>query len=124
MRTLVIDDARVMRMILSGLLQELGFEPFVAEDGRDALNVLAEVGMVDLMLVDWNMPNMNGLEFVKEVRKDATYADAKIMMVTTESEMENVIQALEAGADEYVMKPFSKEAISEKLALLGLVATS
>lgn len=122
MRALVIDDAKVVRQILSDMVKKCGFEPFDAEDGEDALKVLENIGAVDLMLVDWNMPNMNGLEFVKEVRKNDAHAAAKIMMVTTESEMENVIQALEAGADEYVMKPFTKEAISEKLALLGLIS--
>jgi len=121
MRALVVDDAKVVRRILSGIVKELDFEPFDAEDGIDALNVLKEVGQFDLLLVDWNMPNMNGLEFLKEVRKDPAYASTKIMMVTTESEMENVVQALEAGADEYVMKPFTKEAIAEKLMLLGLI---
>lgn len=123
MRALVIDDSGVVRKILSGIIKEAGFEPFDAEDGEDGLSVLDAIGTVDLMLVDWNMPNMNGLEFVKEVRKKASHTRAKIMMVTIESEMDNVIQALEAGADEYVMKPFTKEAISEKLALLGLVSS-
>ena len=121
MRALVIDDGKVVRRILSKLVEEYGFETFDAEDGADALKVLENIGTVDLMLVDWNMPNMNGLEFVKEVRKNDAHAAAKIMMVTTESEMDNVIQALEAGADEYVMKPFTKESINEKLALLGLI---
>ena len=121
MRALVVDDAKVVRHILSELVKGYGFETFDAEDGADALKVLENIGTVDLMLVDWNMPNMNGLEFVKEVRKNDAHAAAKIMMVTTESEMDNVIQALEAGADEYVMKPFTKESINEKLALLGLI---
>jgi two-component system chemotaxis response regulator CheY len=122
MRALVVDDARIIRKILSEMVKEFGFETFDAEDGEDALNVLNSAGAVDLMLVDWNMPNMNGLEFVKEVRKNDEYATAKIMMVTIESEMDTVVQALEAGADEYVMKPFTKETISEKMALLGLIS--
>lgn len=121
MRALVVDDAKVVRRILAKLVKEYGFETFDAEDGADALKVLENIGTVDLMLVDWNMPNMNGLEFVKAVRKNDAHAAAKIMMVTTESEMDNVIQALEAGADEYVMKPFTKESINEKLALMGLI---
>jgi len=121
MRALVVDDARVMRKLLSDVAHELGFDPVNAEDGVDALKVLGDVGTVDLMLVDWYMPNMNGLEFVKEVRKNDAHANTKIMMVTTESEMDNIIQALEAGANEYVMKPFTKDAIREKLALLGLI---
>jgi two-component system, chemotaxis family, chemotaxis protein CheY len=121
MRALVVDDARVMRKLMTGVAQELGFDPVDAEDGVDALKVLGEVGTVDLMMVDWNMPNMNGLEFVKEVRKDAAHANTKILMVSSEIEMDNIVQALDAGANEYLMKPFTKDTIREKLALLGLV---
>jgi two-component system chemotaxis response regulator CheY len=79
-----------------------------------------ETGPVDLALVDWNMPEMNGYEFVCTVRKDDQYKDMRLMMVTTETEMAQVVKALEAGADEYVMKPFTKEMIVEKLAIMGL----
>ena len=75
---------------------------------------------LDLALVDWNMPEMNGYEFVCEVRKDNQYKDMKLMMVTTETEMAQVIKALEAGANEYVMKPFTKDMIVEKLTIMGL----
>ena len=86
----------------------------------EALERLKESGPVDLALVDWNMPEMNGFEFVCEVRKDDQYKDMKLMMVTTETEMAQVIKALEAGANEYVMKPFTKDMIVEKLTLMGL----
>ena len=120
MKALVIDDSRAMRTILKGILTGLGFEVFQAEDGLDALEKLAEVGSLDLALVDWNMPAMNGFEFVQAVRKLTEYDALKLMMVTTETEMEQVVQALEAGADEYVMKPFTREVILEKLQMLGI----
>ena len=120
MRALVIDDSRAIRMILGQILKALKFEVFNAGHGLEALEKLKETGPVDLALVDWNMPEMNGYEFVCEVRKDDQYKDMRLMMVTTETEMSQVIKALEAGANEYVMKPFTKEMIVEKLTIMGL----
>ncbi|MGH8021512.1 MAG: response regulator [Opitutaceae bacterium] len=120
MRALVIDDSRTMRMIVGKILTEIGFETVEAGDGQEALNKLAETGPLDLAMVDWNMPEMNGFEFVKAVRAEPAYDNMKLMMVTTESEIEQVAQALEAGANEYAMKPFTKEVILEKLSLIGI----
>ncbi|MBC8282717.1 MAG: response regulator [Nitrospinae bacterium] len=120
MRALVIDDSRAIRMILGQILKALKFEVFNAGHGLEALEKLKETGPVELALVDWNMPEMNGYEFVCEVRKDDKYQDMRLMMVTTETEMSQVIKALEAGANEYVMKPFTKEMIVEKLTIMGL----
>lgn len=120
MRALVIDDSKAIRLILGQILKEIGFEVCSASHGIEALERLKEVGKVDLALVDWNMPEMNGFEFVCAVRKDEKYNDMRLMMVTTETEMSQVIKALEAGANEYVMKPFTKEVIREKITLLGI----
>lgn len=120
MRALVIDDSRAIRLILGQILKALKFDIIEAGHGLEALEKLKESGPVDLALVDWNMPEMNGYEFVCEVRKDDQYKDMKLMMVTTETEMANVIKALEAGANEYVMKPFTKDMIVEKLTLMGI----
>ena len=76
---------------------------------------------LQLVLVDWNMPEMNGLEFVQQVRSEKDYEDVKLMMVTTETQIEQMARAISAGADEYVMKPFTEEVISDKLRLLGIV---
>lgn len=122
MRALVIDDSKAIRLILGKMLKEMGFEIFEAGNGRQAVERLKEVGKVEIALVDWNMPEMNGYEFVCEVRKDPGYNDMLLMMVTTETEMSQVIKALEAGANEYVMKPFTKDIIKEKLTLLGVVS--
>ncbi|MCW5892480.1 MAG: response regulator [bacterium] len=122
MRALVVDDSQAMRMIIRRILREQGFETVEAEHGRAALSALADAGPVDLALVDWNMPEMNGLEFVEAVRADARYGGMVIMMVTTEIESAQVLRALDAGANEYLMKPFTKPAFVEKLALLGLAA--
>lgn len=107
-------------MILRTMLGGLGFEVAEAVDGNDALSQLQGDQDFELSLVDWNMPEMNGLELVKAVRADASHADMKIMMVTTESEMTRVVEALNEGANEYVMKPFTKDVIVEKLKILGL----
>ncbi|HIJ50527.1 MAG TPA: response regulator [Nitrospinae bacterium] len=120
MRPLVIDDSRAIRIILGQILKALKFEVHNAGHGLEALEKSKETGPVDLALVDWNMPEMNGYEFVCTVRKDDQYKDMRLMMVTTETEMAQVVKALEAGADEYVMKPFTKEMIVEKLAIMGL----
>jgi two-component system, chemotaxis family, chemotaxis protein CheY len=122
MRALVIDDSRAMRLILARIARQLGFDVVEAGNGREALDRLAELDSVpDLALVDWNMPEMNGLEFVAAVRRDARYRAMTLMMVTTESEQSQIVRALAAGAHEYVIKPFTPDAIVEKLALLGLV---
>lgn len=120
MRALVIDDSRAIRLILSRTLQELGFQTLEAANGKEALAVLEREGPVELALVDWNMPEMNGLEFVQAARARPAWGSMRMMMVTTETEMERVVKALEAGADEYVMKPFTREVIAEKLSILGL----
>ncbi len=119
MRAIVIDDSKSIRSILSKILIEIGFTVEEAANGIEALDVIKK-DKVDLALVDWNMPTMNGYEFIQEVRKDNTYKDMRMMMVTTETEMNKVVEALEAGANEYVMKPFTKEMIIEKLTLMGM----
>jgi two-component system chemotaxis response regulator CheY len=122
-RALVIDDSKAIRAVLRRMLVDLGFEVAEAGDGRQALDVIAQE-RPDLCLVDWNMPEMDGLAFVQAVRADDSYAELPLLMVTTESEMERVIEALTAGANEYLMKPFTKDALEAKLELLGLVGTT
>ena len=122
MKVLVVDDSKTIRMILGKMLKELGCEYSEAGDGQQALEVLNSEDGFELALVDWNMPVMDGLTLVQSIRQDASLNDLKIMMVTTESEISNVTQALEAGANEYVMKPFTKDVIVEKMKLLGLAA--
>jgi two-component system chemotaxis response regulator CheY len=120
MKALVVDDSRAMRMILGRLLKALGFEIAEAGNGQEALAAIKASGPFALALVDWNMPVMNGLELVQAVRKDCTLDAMKIMMVTTETQPAQLMAALEAGATEYLMKPFSHEAVAEKLAIMGL----
>jgi len=121
-RAMVIDDSRAIRMILVNILGELGIATQQAVNGQDALTQARRDPDFSLFLVDWNMPEMNGLEFVQHVRKDPRFNTVPIMMVTTETEMAQVVKALDAGANEYVMKPFTKEMIVEKLRMVGIVA--
>jgi two-component system, chemotaxis family, chemotaxis protein CheY len=121
---LVIDDSRAMRLILRRITVQLGFEVWEAGNGREALDMLAEAGddaIPQLALVDWNMPEMDGLEFVTAVRGDPRLRGITLIMVTSEGEQSQIVKALAAGAHEYVIKPFTPDAIAEKLALLGLL---
>ena len=121
MYALIIDDSRAMRRILRQIVQPLGFDILEAGDGQEGLVQLsAHPDEVEVTLVDWNMPVMNGLEFVKRVRSDAAYADMKLMMVTTETEQAQMARALMAGVDEFVMKPFTADILVEKLRLIGV----
>jgi two-component system chemotaxis response regulator CheY len=121
MHALLIDDSRAMRMILRRTLVELGFDVDEATDGRDGLERLAAGLVPDVLLVDWNMPEMTGIEFVTAARRPPYSCDARVVMVTTETEQAQMVRALEAGADEYVMKPFTRETVAEKFQLLGLL---
>ncbi len=120
MHALLIDDSRAIRMILGRMLGQLGFEVDEAADGREGLARLDAGETPELVLVDWNMPEMNGLEFVATLRKPPYSSMARVMMVTSETEVPQMVRALEAGADEYLMKPFTRESVVEKLQLLGL----
>lgn len=121
MRALVIDDSRTMRRIVSRILVGLGFDVVEAGDGRQALAALASGPLPDLACIDWNMPVMDGLTFVTRVRADERLRGITLMMVTTESESGQMVRALAAGAHEYLMKPFTPDAMEEKLLLLGLL---
>jgi len=122
-RALVIDDSKAMRCLLGRMLQGFGFEVLEAGNGREGLERLKENGTIDLALVDWNMPEMNGLDFIRRVRAEQSYDGVLLMMVTTETEKENVVRALVAGANEYVMKPFTQEVILEKLQIFGMAGS-
>ena len=123
MHAMVIDDSRAMRLILRRIVTQLGFEVHEAGNGKEALDVLESLAEVpQVALIDWNMPEMNGLEFVTTVRADDRFRQMTLMMVTTESEHGQIVRALAAGAHEYVIKPFTPEAIVDKLRLMGLAS--
>jgi two-component system chemotaxis response regulator CheY len=122
-KALVVDDSKTIRIIIKRILIELGFEVLEAVNGVHALEVSApQKAAVNLVLADWNMPEMNGLELVKRLRQDPELPSLKVIMVTTETEMSQMSSALEAGANEYVMKPFTKDILKEKLELIGITS--
>jgi two-component system chemotaxis response regulator CheY len=120
MRALVIDDSRAMRSILGTILREIEFAVDEVGSAEEAVDALESGAIFDLALVDWNLPGMNGLELVKVIRGRPDLGDIRLMMVTTETEIERVREALAAGADEYIMKPFDRDMLLEKLGLLGI----
>ncbi len=111
-----------MRRLLASYLAEFSDEILEAEDGVQGLAQLRHHPSLDLILVDWDMPQMNGLEFVQAVRATPAWQDIKILMVTAHNKMEDVGQALEAGATDYLMKPMTQDMVVDKLRLLGAVA--
>jgi two-component system chemotaxis response regulator CheY len=120
-QALVVDDSRAMRRIVASILEQAGFETLPAEHGQAALDLLAQGHVPDLACVDWNMPVMNGLELVTAVRANPAWRDITLMMVTTEGEQSRIVRALAAGAHEYLIKPFTSDAMLDKLSLLGLL---
>ena len=125
MKALVIDDSRAMRMVIKRIVMGLGFDVCEAGNGQEALDVLAASdALPDVALIDWNMPVMTGLEFVTAVRGEPGYRGITLMMVTTESERSQIVRALAAGAHEYLIKPFTEDAMVSKLDLLGLLPTA
>ncbi len=118
MKLLLVDDSSTMRRIQKTQLGNLGVNDIVeAENGEDALAKLQDNMPVDVVLLDWNMPVMDGMTMLKKVRANAAYKDVKVIMCTSESEKEKVIEALKAGANNYIVKPFTPEALKEKLGL-------
>lgn len=123
MKMLIVDDSKAMRSFLQHIAQELSFATDEAIDGRDGLNKFIKSDPrepYDVALIDWDMPNMTGIELVQTVRRNHDFDNIKIMMVTTQNSMEKVSLALESGANDFLMKPVTKESLSEKLQILGL----
>ncbi len=120
MRALIVDDSRYVRGLLRSMLEEQGIECEEAADGQAGMDWLHSGVPFDFALLDWNMPVMDGLEMLKQLRVEG-FGGMKVLMVTTEAENNSIIRALEAGADEYLMKPFDNEGLTDKLAMLGLV---
>lgn len=123
LKALVVDDSRAIRGILKKILVNNGFEVSEAADGCEALKTLkSETEDLSLLCVDYNMPNMNGLQLVKEMRAIDRFARVPILMITTETHMEALQMAFQAGVSEYIMKPFTSQMIVEKLRMVGALA--
>ncbi len=113
MKVLIADDSQVMRMIIEKIVKSLGYEAVHAGNGQEVLSLLEKAeGDVDLVLLDWNMPVLNGLEALNRIRKSNLFGDIPVLIVSTESEDDKIQQALEAGASGYISKPFTSEALA------------
>lgn len=121
MLCLVVDDSRVVRKVARRIVEDLGFACEEAENGKLAYEA-CEKNMPDAILLDWNMPVMSGIEFIRELRKMENGARPKVVFCTTENDMAHIEQAVQAGADEYIMKPFDSEIIESKFSQIGLLA--
>lgn len=120
MKAMIVDDSRVIRKILTQVLSKEGYSLLEASNGEEAFELLNKNPDIGLMLIDWNMPVMNGLELVRKIRADVRFGDIALVMSTTEVEKDNIAMALEAGANEYIMKPFTPMIVIEKLKAMGI----
>lgn len=115
MKVLVVDDFATMRKIVRNILKQIGFNNIVeADDGANALQVIKNEN-IDFVVTDWNMPNMSGLELLKKIRSDEKSKDIPVLMVTAEGLAENVVDAVKAGVDNYIVKPFTAETVQAKI---------
>ena len=119
-KCLIVDDSRVIRKVSRHILESLGFAVDEAENGRIGLEK-CEASMPDVVLLDWNMPVMTGIEFITQLRQREGGNKPKVVFCTTENDVAHIREAITAGADEYVMKPFDHETLQIKLQLVGMV---
>lgn len=116
MKAIVVDDSKMMRTVEQRALESMGWEVAQAANGLEALDVLGQMGLCDLALVDWQMPEMDGITLVKQMRADSRWGNVTIIMVSSNAVMESIQEALEAGANDFVMKPFTVDALKERIA--------
>lgn len=121
MKILVIDDSNSIAMMVGQMIKELGHESYHAANGSDAVDMISQEDIFDLILLDWNMPVMDGLEFLK-YNQEHSLTQTPIMMMTTENKPEKIMKALEHGAIEYIMKPFGKDVLESKISTLKNMA--
>lgn len=118
---LIVDDSKIVRKVMSKIIQPLGYTTLEAENGQEALNSLTNGTVIDLVMLDWNMPVMNGIECLKALRARGDIHQPPVIFCTTENEFAKIQEAMMSGANEYVMKPFDEEIIRGKLEQLGLL---
>lgn len=117
---LVVDDSKVIRMVARRILEDLSFEVSEAVDGKDALDACTNV-MPDVILLDWNMPVMSGIEFLRVLRKTDGGGEPVVVFCTTENDLDHIRTAMEAGANEYIMKPFDSDILEAKFSQVGVI---
>lgn len=122
MRALIIDDSKAMRKVLGRTMTSMGFDVDEAMNGEDAIVLLERSSNTGIVLVDWNLPEMSGLDFVKAIRSTEQYDSVRLMMVTSDTDEDQMATAFQAGVDEYVTKPFTADIIRDKVRVLGLTS--
>ena len=122
MKALIVDDSAATRSFIRRILEDLGYETVEAADGDQGLELVQQDPSLDVVLVDFNMPGMDGISLIRSIRDAPDRKRLRLVMITTEAALERVREALGAGADEYVMKPFTQDILEEKLRLIGLGA--
>ena len=120
-KVLLVDDSRAVRMVGRNYATAFGMEAFEAENGEEALKVVREHPDLDVILLDWNMPVMDGLSFLKTLREEPLDKQPVVVMCTTEADMSRIVEAMQAGADEYIMKPFTEEIVRDKFEETGIL---
>ncbi len=120
-KILLVDDSRCVRMVMHKIMDDLGLEVLEAEDGQKALEAVQNHADIDAVLLDWHMPVKDGLSFLKELRKEQTISQPVVIMCTTENEMSRIVEAMQAGANEFIMKPFSEDVVREKFEMTGIL---
>lgn len=119
-KCLLVDDSRVVRKLAGRIMANLNIETVEAENGAEAYDACV-ASMPDLVLLDWNMPVMDGLTFLKKLRRSGLAPQPKVMICTTETDLSKIAEAMQEGADEYIMKPFDQDILASKLKLIGLL---
>ncbi len=115
MKILIVDDFATMRRIVKNILKQIGFSNIIeADDGSTALEILKS-DKIDLVLCDWNMPKVSGLDMLKQMKADSELKDTPFLMITAEAQKQNIVEAVQAGVSNYIVKPFTADTISEKL---------
>ena len=120
-KILLVDDSRAVRLVGRRYADTLGLETLEAENGQTALDVVREHPDVDVILLDWNMPVMDGLDFLRALRDEPLASQPVVVMCTTENDMARIVEAMQAGANEYIMKPFTEEIVRDKLEETGIL---
>ena len=120
-KMLLVDDSRTVRSVCRRTVKSLGFETLEAENGAVALEMMREHTDIDVVLLDWNMPVMDGLTFLKTLREESLPSQPVVVMCTTEADMSRIVEAMQAGADEYIMKPFTEEIVRDKFEETGIL---
>ncbi len=120
-KILLVDDSRAVRLVGRRCMCSLGFEVLEAEDGQAALDVARQHPDIDVVLLDWNMPVMDGLTFLKHLREEQRERQPVVVMCTTENDLKRIMEAMQAGANEYIMKPFTEEIVRDKLHETGVL---